>query len=62
MKTLIISDFSKEKDCNFRGIISLWGKEKVRLWVDIPEVEHSTLEQYIDAVNQKVSWIVFLFM
>jgi len=57
MKTLIISDFSKGQFCDFESRISLWEKEKVALSIDLPEVENSTLEQYIEAVNQKVSWL-----
>ncbi len=57
MKTLIISDFSKGEYSDFVSSISLWGEERIMLYVDIPEVENSTLEQCIDAVNEKVSWL-----
>jgi len=56
-KTVIISDFSKGEFCDFESSISLWEEEEVALFVDLPEVENSTLEQCIDAVNQKLSWL-----
>ena len=56
MKIMTVTDFHKGNYSDFASEITLW-EEEVRLSVDIPEVENSTLEQCIEKVNQKLSWL-----